>query len=81
MVRPNDLKYSFQSGEEWNGTILFTVTSQDSDFVHFLMDKIYLELDKSLFDMEGIIVENNIFRETRKILIKKKSFKENLPEE
>lgn len=46
--------------EKWTGMIYFEISSQNSDLVCFLMDKDYLELDKSLRDMEGVIVSVKI---------------------
>lgn len=81
MVYPNDISYSFQKNGEYEGSITFTVESPDQEFVKFLMESIYLELDKKTFDMEGRILEDNLFRQTRKILIKKNLSKENKTEE
>ena len=72
MTYPDDLPHRFQNVEDSDGSITFTVTGKDNNFVKMLMDAIYLELDKNDFDMEGIILEKCLFRESRKILITKK---------
>jgi hypothetical protein len=81
MTYPNELTYSFQKNGVYEGSITFTICSQDQEFVKFLLDNIYLDLEKTDFDMEGIIIEDNLFRQTRKILIKKNLSKENKIEE
>ena len=81
MTHPSEIRYKFQHHDECDGSIVFTISSKDQDFMKFLLNSIYLELDKSEYDMEGIVMEENLFRSTRKILIKKNSFKENLEKE
>ena len=71
MTYPQEISYRFQNAEDSDGSITFTVTGKDNDFVKNLINAIYLELDKNEYDMEGIVIENSVFRETRKILISK----------
>ena len=81
MTYPDDVMYRFQNTEDSDGSITFCVCSKDTSFLNHLIQSIYLELSKTDYDMEGIVLEKNLFRETRKILIKKILSKEVLKEE